>query len=212
MASRRTARFRIVGVAALATAALIIAGCGSSSSSTSTTTATAAAAPATSSSSTTSTPAAAVTGVSVKTAKGSGGTYLAGPNGHALYLWVADSGGKSACSGACAHAWPPLVTKGNPTAGAGVDASDLGTIMRSDGTEQVTYKGHPLYYFVADTSAGSTNGQGSDGFGAKWWLIAPSGTAITAGATSTAPSGGSSSGGSSSGGSSSSSSSGSGWG
>jgi predicted lipoprotein with Yx(FWY)xxD motif len=206
MASRRTARFRIVGVAALATAALIVAGCGSSSSSNSTSTATAAAAPATSSSSTTSTPAAA-TGVTVKSAKGSSGTYLAGPNGHALYLWVADSGGKSACSGACAHAWPPLVTTGSPTAGAGVEASDLGTIMRSDGTEQVTYKGHPLYYFVADTSAGSTKGQGSDGFGAKWWLIAPSGTAITAGATTSA-----SSGGSSSGGSSSSSSSGSGWG
>ena len=207
MASRRTAKFRIAGVAALATAALIIAGCGSSSSS-STTTATTAAAPAatTSTSSTTST-AAAATGVTIKTAKGSGGTYLAGPNGHALYLWVADSGGKSSCSGACAHAWPPLVTKGNPTAGSGVTASDLGTIMRSDGTEQVTYKGHPLYYFVADTSAGSTKGQGSDSFGAKWWLIAPSGTAITAGATSSA-----SSGGASSGGSSSSSSSGSGWG
>ena len=62
--------------------------------------------------------------------------------------------------GTCAKAWPPLLTKGNPTAGSGVDASDLGTTMRSDGTEQVTYKGHPLYYFVADTSAGSTKGAG----------------------------------------------------
>jgi len=206
MASRRTAKFRIGGVAALATAALIIAGCGSSSGSNASG-ATAAAAPASSSygSSATST-AAAATGVTIKTAKDSSGTYLAGPNGHALYLWVADTGGKSACSGACAHAWPPLVTKGNPTAGAGVDASDLGTIMRSDGTEQVTYKGHPLYYFVADKSAGSTDGQGSDGFGAKWWLIAPSGTAITAGATASASSAGSSSSGSST------SSSGGGWG
>ena len=206
MASRRTAKFRIGGVAALATAALIIAGCGSSSGSNASG-ATAAAAPASSSygSSATST-AAAATGVTIKTAKDSSGTYLAGPNGHALYLWVADTGGKSACSGACAHAWPPLVTKGNPTAGAGVDASDLGTIMRSDGTEQVTYKGHPLYYFVADKSAGSTDGQGSDGFGAKWWLIAPSGTAITAGATPSASSAGSSSSGSST------SSSGGGWG
>jgi predicted lipoprotein with Yx(FWY)xxD motif len=204
MASRRTARFRIFGVAAVATAALIIAGCGSSSSSSSTTTATAAAAPVTSATSTTST-AAAATGVTVKTAKGSGGTYLAGPNGRALYLWVADSGGKSACSGACAQAWPPLLTKGNATAGAGVTASDLGTTMRSDGTEQVTYKGHPLYYFIADTTAGSTKGQGSDNFGAKWWLVAPSGSAITAGAANAS----SSSGGSST--SSSSSSSG-GWG
>jgi len=204
MASRRTAKFRIGGVAALATAALIVAGCGSSSSSSSS--AAAAPAAATSAASTTSS-AAAATGVTIKTAKDSAGTYLAGPNGHALYLWVADSGGKSACSGACAHAWPPLVTKGNPSAGSGVNASDLGTIMRSDGTEQVTYKGHPLYYFIADTSAGSTRGQGSEGFGAKWWLIAPSGTAITAGATTSA-----SSSGSSSGGGSSSSSSGGGWG
>jgi len=203
MASRRTARFRVVGVAALAIAALIVAGCGSSSSSSSTTTATAAAAPATSASSTTST-AATAAGVTIKTAKGSGGTYLAGPNGHALYLWVADSGGKSACMGTCAKAWPPVVTTGNPSAGSGVDASDLGTTMRSDGAEQVTYKGHPLYYFVADTSAGSTKGQGSDGFGAKWWLVAPSGTAITAGAATASTSGGSST-------SSSSSSSG-GWG
>jgi len=204
MASRGTAKFRIGGVAALATTALIIAGCGSSSSSSSS--AAAAPAAATSAASTTSS-AAAATGVTIKTAKDSAGTYLAGPNGHALYLWVADSGGKSACSGACAHAWPPLVTKGNPSAGSGVNASDLGTIMRSDGTEQVTYKGHPLYYFIADTSAGSTRGQGSEGFGAKWCLIAPSGTAITAGATASA-----SYSGSSSGGGSSSSSSGGGWG
>ncbi|MGO9886826.1 MAG: hypothetical protein ACLP0L_02755 [Solirubrobacteraceae bacterium] len=95
--------------------------------------------------------------------------------------------------GTCAKAWPPLLTKGNPTAGSGVDASDLGTTTRSDGTEQVTYKGHPLYYFVADTSAGSTKGEGSDGFGAKWWLVAPSGSEITAGAASaTTSSGGSS--------------------
>jgi hypothetical protein len=59
----------------------------------------------------------------------------------------------------------------------------------------VTYKGHPLYYFVADKTAGSTSGQGSDGFGAKWWLVAPSGSAIT---TSSGSSGGSSSGSSSS--------------
>jgi predicted lipoprotein with Yx(FWY)xxD motif len=142
----------------------------------------------------------------VETAKGSGGTYLAGPNGHALYLWVADSGGKSSCSGACAAAWPPLVTKGSPAAGSGVTASDLGTITRSDGREQVTYKGHPLYYFAGDTSAGKTTGQGTNGFGAKWWLVAPSGTAITASATSSAASGGYSSG------SSTSSSSSGGWG
>jgi predicted lipoprotein with Yx(FWY)xxD motif len=200
MAIRRTAKLRITAFAAVATAGLIIAGCGSTSSSSSSS-ATAAAAPAA------TTSASSTAGVTIKAAKGSGGSYLAGPNGRALYLWVADTGDKSACSAACAQAWPPLLTKGNPTAGSGVDASDIGTTMRSNSTEQVTYKGHPLYYFVADTSAGSTKGQGSDSFGAKWWLVAPSGTAITAGAATVASSGGSSSGG----GSSSSSSSG-GWG
>jgi predicted lipoprotein with Yx(FWY)xxD motif len=129
----------------------------------------------------------------VNTAKGSDGTYLTGPNGRALYLWVADTGGKSVCSGACAQAWPPLLTKGTPAAGSGVTTSDLGTTARSNGAEQVTYKGHPLYYYVADTSAGSTKGQSSDEFGAKWWLVAPSGTAITsssASASASASSGG----------------------
>jgi hypothetical protein len=93
-----------------------------------------------------------------------------------------------------------------PTASGGANAADLGTITRSDGSKQVTYKGHPLYYFVGDTAAGSLKGQGSNNFGAKWWLVAPSGTAIAAGASS----GGGSSGGSTS--TSSGSSSGGGWG
>lgn len=202
MASRREGKFRVAGVAVLATAALIVAGCGSTSSSS--TNSAAAAAPSsstTSSTSATSSTAAAATGVAIKTAHNSKGMYLAGPNGHALYLWVADTGNKSSCSGACAHAWPPLLTKGNPTAGAGVTASDLGTTMRSDGTEQVTYKGHPLYYFIADRTAASVTGQGSSSFGAKWWLVAPSGTAITAVASkSSGSSGGSSTSTSSSGG------------
>jgi predicted lipoprotein with Yx(FWY)xxD motif len=164
----------LAGVAALATAALIVAGCGSSSSSSSQ--AATAAAPATSST------AAASAGTAISTTKGSAGTYLVGPNGRAIYLWVADTGDKSACSNACAQAWPPVTTTGKPTAGTGVNAADLGTTMRSDGSQEVTYKGHPLYYFVADTSAGQTKGQGSNSFGAKWWLVAPSGSAITSGA------------------------------
>ena len=69
---------------------------------------------------------------------------------------------------------PALVTA------SGVNASDLATIARADGTKQVTYKGHPLYYFVDDSGAGMTTGQGSDNFGAKWWLVGPSGAAISA--------------------------------
>jgi predicted lipoprotein with Yx(FWY)xxD motif len=130
--------------------------------------------------------------VSISTAKGSDGTYLVGPDGRALYLWMADAGGKSACAGACAQAWPPLLAKGTPNALGGASASHLATIARSDGSKQVTYMGHPLYYYVGDSAKGQANGQGSDQFGAKWWLVAPSGSAITgSGSSATASASGS---------------------
>jgi hypothetical protein len=100
-------------------------------------------------------------------------------SGKSVYLWVKDGKNMSACSGACAGAWPPVPATGSVTAGSGVTASDLGTITRSDGTKQVSYDGHPLYYFSGDSAAGQTNGQGSDGFGAKWWLVSPAGAQIT---------------------------------
>ncbi len=190
MLSSRNRRLRIAGAAAFVVVALVVAGCGSSSSSSSATSA-ASAAPASSPS---------ASGLSISTASGSHGSYLTGASGHSVYLWVADSNDKSACSGACAKAWPPVVTKGSPVAAHGVDASDLGTITRAGGVKQVTYMSHPLYYFVEDSSAGMAKGQGSDAFGAKWWLVSPSGSAITSGAPSAAASTSSSSSGSSGGG------------
>ncbi len=151
--------------------ALAAAGCGTSSSHSS-----AATAPPPSATTTATT--AGTVGVAVGTAHGSGGTYLTA-SGRALYLWVADGSGHSSCSGACAQAWPPLVTSGHPVATGAVKTAALGMITRSDGHHQVTYDGHPLYFFVGDQHAGTTTGQGSDGFGAKWWLVAPSGTPIT---------------------------------
>jgi predicted lipoprotein with Yx(FWY)xxD motif len=195
MIKPKTARLRVAGIAALAICALALAACGSSSSSSTSAASTAAAAttPASSASSTT-TAAATASAIKLGTANAHGRTYLTGASGRSVYLWVADTTDKSNCSGSCAQAWPPVTTTGQPTAGAGVNAADLGTTKRSDGSEQVTYKGHPLYYFAGDTSAGSTSGEGSDGFGAKWWLVAPSGTEITsAGSSSGASSGGSSS-------------------
>lgn len=213
MLTSRTTRLRVTGLAALAGAAVLISACGSSGSGT---TASSSTHVAQTSAATGQTPVSNTT-VAIGTAKGADGTYLTS-GGRAVYLWVADSGGMSSCSGACASAWPPLTTKGAPSAGAGVTASDLGTVARSDGSKQVTYKRHPLYYFAGDSGAGQTNGQGSDGFGARWWLVAPSGSAITAsasaggsgesGSSSSGASGGSSGGGSSSGGSSGSESSG----
>jgi predicted lipoprotein with Yx(FWY)xxD motif len=195
MASLRKARFHAGGFGALVGVALVVAGCGSSSSSSSTPAPT----PTATNAAASSASGGSSKAVSVSLAKGADGTYLAGASGRALYLWVADSNGKSSCAGSCAKAWPPLLTKSAPVAGHGVQASDLGTTARSDGTKQVTYKGHPLYYFVGDSSAGMTHGQGSDNFGAKWWLVAPSGSAIKAGGASASKSSGSGSSGSSSG-------------
>lgn len=115
----------------------------------------------------------------IGTASGSLGTFLVDRQGRTLYLWEADTGGTSTCSGSCAAAWPPLLTKGKPTATGGAKSNLLGTTTRSGGATQVTYDGHPLYRYLGDTADGDTNGQGSNGFGALWWVVAPSGTAIT---------------------------------
>jgi predicted lipoprotein with Yx(FWY)xxD motif len=115
----------------------------------------------------------------IKTASSSAGTFLTDGSGRAVYLWAKDASGMSACTGACAGAWPPVTTTGTATATGSAKASDLGTITRSDGTKQVTYDGHPLYYFSGDSGSGTASGQGSDGFGAKWWLVAPSGSDVT---------------------------------
>jgi len=134
------------------------------------------------------------TGTVIKTQAGSSGTFLVDGSGHALYLWAADGMNMSQCTGACAGAWPPVLATGKVTVTGGANAADLGTITRSDGTKQVTYDGHPLYTFVGDSAAGQTTGQGSDNFGAKWWLVAPSGAKITSadtasGAAAQAPAG-----------------------
>jgi predicted lipoprotein with Yx(FWY)xxD motif len=115
----------------------------------------------------------------VQTTSGTLGTFLTDGTGRTLYLWTADNSGPSTCYDSCATAWPPLLTNGAPTASSGVDASKLGTTSRKDGTKQVTYNGNPLYYFIQDKAAGDTAGQGSNGFGAKWWVVSSDGSAIT---------------------------------
>jgi predicted lipoprotein with Yx(FWY)xxD motif len=119
----------------------------------------------------------------ITTKTSSGGSFLTNSAGRSIYLFMADSTGKSNCDGACAAAWPPVIAAGQPTATGSAQASDLGTITRSDGTKQVTYDGHPLYYFEGDTGPGTDRGQGIDGFGAKWWLVAPTGSSITTAVT-----------------------------
>jgi predicted lipoprotein with Yx(FWY)xxD motif len=104
---------------------------------------------------------------------------LVDEEGKALYLWEADKNGTSTCAGACAAAWPPVTTSGAPQAGSGVDKSLLGTVKRDDGTEQVTYNKHPLYYYSGDTAAGQQNGQGINAFGALWYVVSPNGSQMT---------------------------------
>ena len=106
------------------------------------------------------------------------GPILVDGEGKTVYLWVADTGTSSTCYTTCATFWPPVLTTGAPQAGAGAQASLLGTTTRTDGKVQVTYAGHPLYYFVKDKQPGDATGQGSNGFGALWWVMNSSGAAV----------------------------------
>jgi predicted lipoprotein with Yx(FWY)xxD motif len=117
--------------------------------------------------------------VLVSTKQGKYGTILAGgPKRLTVYLFEADKGSTSSCAGECAKDWPPVTTSGPPRAGGSAVAADLGTTTRSDGTTQVTYKGHPLYYFEQDADSGDAYGQGSKAFGAEWYVLAPSGNKV----------------------------------
>jgi predicted lipoprotein with Yx(FWY)xxD motif len=114
----------------------------------------------------------------ISTAKTSLGRIIVTSNGRTLYLFEKDRNGKSACSGQCAAAWPPLITSGKPRVTGGASASLIGTTKRADGRLQVTYNHHPLYLFVKDTKAGQTNGEGVNAFGALWNAISPAGAKI----------------------------------
>jgi predicted lipoprotein with Yx(FWY)xxD motif len=164
-----------MGAAAALGAAALTAACSSSSSSP-------AAAPSPAASSGT---AGGGSGLVITTKSGSAGAFLTDGSGRSVYLWTKDGMNSSVCSGACAAAWPPVTTTGAATASGGADKADLSTITRPDGAKQVTYDGHALYYYIGDSGPGQVNGQGSDNFGAKWWLVAPAGTSITGSVTVT---------------------------
>jgi len=106
------------------------------------------------------------------------GKFLVDAQGRSMYLFEADKSGTSTCTGACAAAWPPVTVSGSPQAGSGVDQALLGSVKRDDGTMQLTYNHHPLYYFAADSSAGMVTGQGSKAFGAGWYVVNAKGSKI----------------------------------
>ena len=114
------------------------------------------------------------------------GQYLTDDNGRAVYMFTADEQGQgdgkvavSNCYGACAEAWPPVLTQSTPVeAGGPVQPDLLGTIEREGGFTQVTYNGWPLYYYVKDTGEGTATGQDVHGFGGEWYLVSPGGEKI----------------------------------
>src|SRR5437764_367897 len=116
---------------------------------------------------------AATSGAKVDLAASRLGRILVDAKGLTLYDFPSDKGTTSVCYGACAALWPPLLTTGKPVAGPGVRASLLGTTKRKDGKLEVTYNGHPLYYFVTDRKPGQATGQGVHQFGGPWWVLSP---------------------------------------
>ena len=98
------------------------------------------------------------------------GTYLTGPDGRTLYVFAKDGANTSACTTQCLKNWPALTVPAGASvvAGTGVTGA-LATFARPDGTLQVSYVGHPLYYFIGDKKPGDTNGQGVAGL----WTVAP---------------------------------------
>src|SRR2546421_5902142 len=117
-------------------------------------------------------------GTTISVASTKVGQVLVDGSGRVVYLFEADKSKDSTCYNACAQAWPPVTTTGGPQSGTGASGALLGTTTRTDGTTEVTYGGHPLYYFIADKKAGDMTGQGINQFGAKWYVLAPSGKKI----------------------------------
>jgi predicted lipoprotein with Yx(FWY)xxD motif len=173
----------LAGAAAVPLVALVVAGCGGGGGGGE---ATGAPAPPRTASGGPATVGVATTGL---------GEILVDSTGRTIYLFKKDKGTKSACSGDCASAWPPVRASGKPTVGSGANVSLVGTAARADGKPQVTYNGQPLYLYAGDEKPGDTNGQGLTGFGAPWWVLSPAGNEVTAQAASSDGGGSSYSGG-----------------
>jgi len=116
------------------------------------------------------------------TQNGKLGQILVDGAGRSLYLFEKDKGSTSSCYSDCAKVWPPFIGSGAATGGTGATSSLLGTTSRTDGTKQVTYQGHPLYYYVSDDhTSGSTTGEGLNHFGAEWYVLSPTGSKVEKG-------------------------------
>jgi predicted lipoprotein with Yx(FWY)xxD motif len=121
---------------------------------------------------------AARAGTVVATRASSLGRLLTDGQGRTLYLFEGDKPDVSKLSRTGLGVWPPLAAAGKPQVTRGALAAKIGAITGVNGKPQVTYNRHPLYYYVGDTNAGQTRGQGLNQFGAEWYVLAPSGRKI----------------------------------
>ncbi len=122
-------------------------------------------------------PTARVRGVLVKTRSSDFGTILFSGRDQAIYLFDREEAARSECYGACAQAWPPVLTSARPRAGGRTRQGLLGTIRRRNGKRQVTYAGHPLYYY-AHEGPRQVLCQNVDEFGGLWLVVKPSGNPV----------------------------------
>lgn len=122
-----------------------------------------------------------ITAATVSVRRTSLGSILTDGRGETVYLFEKDTGTSSTCYGPCVGAWPPATAHGQPSVAGGADQAKLGTTARTDGTMQVTYSGHPLYYFSGDRKPGDTTGQGLQNFGGGWDVLTPGGQKIEGG-------------------------------
>lgn len=127
----------------------------------------------------------AASGVVLKVSQSDLGMILTDADGRTLYAFTKDTAEKSACSGDCAANWPALTVASGQQASAGDGATGewIHSITRDDGATQVSYGGHPLYYYAADTAAGDTNGQGTGGI---WFALTGDGQLVQASASPSA--------------------------
>jgi predicted lipoprotein with Yx(FWY)xxD motif len=117
---------------------------------------------------------------SVITTRSTGsGQILVDGKGRTVYLFARDTDSTPTCTGSCAGYWPPVPASANARVAGAADAADLASVAAPGGGRQLTYAGHPLYYFAGDDKSGATNGQGLDQFGAKWYVLNSGGAAVT---------------------------------
>src|SRR6478609_9801846 len=163
MSGRRSSARSVAGwVGAVTAAAVLLAGCGSTSPT----------------ARSTATPSGSPPAARVSTTSGSLGVFLVDGQGRTLYVLDGEPEGTSGCYDACATAWPPLTTTGDPTAAGDAVAKELSTSTRTDGTTQVLYGGHALYTYAQDGASGQTTGQGLTQQGGTWWVVGVDGAPI----------------------------------